>query len=344
MSPLSVCQGLQSCLDPRVIEPRVLRLKLAPPGSNISLPSESESHHPQETPVTNHELEEKDTTSPNMGGWSFLQALSHTSSSHCNKTTEDKVYVHPTVKRSSSMLSDKSLEMCTESLGSETGGNASEISDDTSLLSFESSNSFMRHDDNTPGANTSAVAKRANRACSFPPPLTSLTDFGGVHVRPHREDGRLILEAVASPSPDPYFHAERSDGRLRLRLFESSFASECDEVDDGEGVDEEWSHEGEGEEEEEEEEEYDDDDEMQNQEACGEEETRVEEELEECVENVEGEMGVTKFGRPSRCKESGNRDIFGDGYFELPSLSLCLWVELVLLLLSLSLSLVSFYF
>nr|AFK46160.1 unknown [Lotus japonicus] len=96
-------------------------------------------------------------------GWSFLQALTKPTSSNCNKEEDDKVYVHPTVKRSSSLLSEKSLEMCTESLGSETG-----------------------------------------------------------------------------------------------------------------------------------------------------------------VENVEDEMGVKKFNRPSRCKESGNRDIFGDGYFELPSLSLCL--------------------
>lgn len=298
MSSSSVCQGLQSCLEPRVIEPRVLRLKLAPPGSNFST-STANASSPQDQ-VTNHELcgDKKDTIS-NVGGsgWSFLQSLTHTC--HCNKTEDPQVYVHPTVKRSSSMLSEKSLEMCTESLGSETGSNAGESSDDMSLLSLESS---TRHDT----TNTNCVSKRVNRAASFPPPLTSITDFG---VRPHREDGRLILEAVASPSPRPCFHADRSDGRLRLRLLETY----DDDDDEGDVADEEWSHDDDVADEEEEEEE----DEAQNEEGCG-----VEEELEECVENVEDEMGVTKFGRPSRCKESGNR--VRDIFVELPSLSLCL--------------------
>ncbi|KAJ1433069.1 The fantastic four family [Sesbania bispinosa] len=297
MSSSSVCQGLQSCLEPRVIEPRVLRLKLAPPGSNNSRSKASSSSSEQEN--SNHECDKKDTKANMEGhGWSFLQSLSNTS-----QNEDEKVYVHPTIKRSSSVLSAKSLEMCTESLGSETGSNGSESNDEVSI--FESS---TRHNNNN---TTNWVSKRVNKACNFPPPLTSMTDFGGVHVRSHREGGRLILEAIASPSPRPYFHAERGDGRLKLSLFEGHFASD----DDEEGIGEEWSNEEEGEISE------------MKQESCGEEkeeESGVEEELEECVDNVEDEMGVTKFARPSRCKESGNRDIFGDGYFELPSLSLCL--------------------
>ncbi|XP_061341355.1 protein FANTASTIC FOUR 1-like [Gastrolobium bilobum] len=307
MSSSSVCQGLQSCLEPRVIESHVLRLKLAPPRSNFSSHSDSDSQN-QEKPITNNNECNKKDTVPNVGGgsgWSFLQALANTT--HCNKT-EEQVYVHPTVKRSSSMLSEKSLEMCTESLGSETGSNAGENSDEFSLFSFDSSNTcFTRHN-----TDKNCVSKRVNRACSFPPPLTSM---GGVHVRPHREGGRLILEAVASPSPRHYFHAERSKGRLRLCLFESFLVSDGDDevVDGKEGIEEE-------EEEEEEEAET-----QKNHEVCGEEDTEGEEELEEFVDNVEDEMEVTKFARPrSRCKESGNRDIFGDGYFELPSLPLCL--------------------
>lgn len=294
MSSSSVCQGLQSCLEPRVIEPRVLRLKLAPPGSNFSTSCGKASSQDQ---VANHECGDKKDTISNLGGsgWSFLQSLTHTS--HCYKTEDPQVYVHPTVKRSSSMLSEKSLEMCTESLGSETGSNAGESSDDISLLSLETSTCFTRHDTIT---NTNCVSKRVNRAASFPPPLTSITDFG---VRHHREDGRLILEAVASPSPRPCFHADRRDGRLRLHLLETFSASEWDD-------DEEWNHDDEEEE-----------DEAENEEGCGIEEEE-EEELEECVENVEDEMGVTKFGRPSRCKESGNR--VRDIFVELPSLSICL--------------------
>ncbi|KAK2359275.1 protein FAF, chloroplastic [Trifolium repens] len=121
----SLCQGLQSCLEPRVMEPRVLRLKLAPPGSSNISPSSSEQEKP--IIIKNNECDKNDTKS----GWGFLQNLTKTENGN------DKVYVHPTVKRSASMLSEKSLEMCTESLGSETGSNAGESSDDVSLFSFE---------------------------------------------------------------------------------------------------------------------------------------------------------------------------------------------------------------
>jgi len=310
----SLCQGLQSCLEPRVIEPRVLRLKLAPPGSNIS-PSLD-----QEKPIIiNNECEKNDTKS----SWSFLQALTET-----NKTenANDKVYVHPTVKRSSSMLSEKSLEMCTESLGSETGSNAGESSDiDVSLFSSDTRNDVNNNNMNN------YVSRRVNKACNFPPPLTSVTDFGGVHVRPHREGGRLILEAIASPSTTPYFHAERVDGRLRLSLFETVFDYDGDD-EDYEGEEEEYEEEVENEKEHKvvsEEECVDDYEGEEEEEEEGESEKEHEvygDEVseEECVEKVEDEMDVTKFGRPRRCKESGNRDFFGDGYFELPSLSLCL--------------------
>ncbi|CAL0300581.1 unnamed protein product [Lupinus luteus] len=221
--------------------------------------------------------------------WSFIQSLSNI----CNKTEEaesENVYVHPTVKFSSSMLSVKSLEICTETLGCETGSNASDSSDDMSLFSSEFSSCFITDTHTTVVEvnmrSSSSMSKRLNRSNNFPPPLTSLTELGGVKVRPHREDGRLILEAITSSSPQPYFQAERSNGRLRLRFLES--------VED----------------------EVDYDTEEEEEEACDEEE-----ELEEYVGD---EMEMTKFGRPSRCKENGNRDIFGDGYFELPSLSLYL--------------------
>lgn len=264
MSSSSVCQGLQSCLEPRLIEPRVLRLKLAPPGSNFS-----------GSTTNNHDQCDKKDTQKASVGWSFLQALTDNNKTERN---DNQVYVHPTVKRSSSMLSEKSLEMCTESLGSETGSNtnnnASESSDIDATL-------FRDGNNDNGNSYTNCGSKRVrNKGCSFPPPLSSM---GGVHVRPHREGGRLILEAVvaASPSPLPYFHAERGDGRLRLHLLEGPFDSDDDE--DVAGATEEGGGE-EGEER-----------------CCG-----AEEELEESVDNVEDEVGVTKFARPSRCKESGN--------------------------------------
>lgn len=297
----SLCQGLQSCLEPRLIEPRVLRLKLAPPGSNISPSLDQEKH----------ECEKNDTKS----SWSFLQALTET-----NKTenANGKVYVHPTVKRSSSMLSEKSLEMCTESLGSETGSNAGESSDiDVSLFSSDT-----RNDVNNNNNMNNCVSRRVNKAsCNFPPPLTSITDFGGVHVRPHREGGRLILEAIASPSTTPYFHAERVDGRLRLSLFETVFDYDGDD-EDYEVEEEEYEEVVEGESEKECVDDYEGDEEKEEEGESEKEHEVYGDEVGE--EKVEDEMGVTKFGRPRRCKESGNRDFFGDGYFELQSLSLCL--------------------
>ncbi|XP_020238772.2 protein FANTASTIC FOUR 2 [Cajanus cajan] len=316
MSPSSVCQGLQSCLEPCVMESRVLRLKLAlQHGSNFSDPSTV-------SPLTNHECDKNDTNSSNLGsGWGFLQTLQHTS--HCQKKTEDKVYIHPTVKRSSSFLNEKSLEMCTESLGSETGSNASESSDGMSLFSFDTNTCSTKYTTTTDITNATAItvttsvtscnSKRVNRACNLPPPLTTITDLGGVQVRPRREGGRLILEAVASPSPRPYFHAERGDGRLRLCLVESFSASDCD--DNEEGVDEEEEEEGC---------ENDKKEEAVVEKGCGDLDSGAEE---ECVENVEDEMEVKMFARPSRCKESGKIDIFVMPWLNCLSLPLFLSVS-----------------
>ncbi|KAK7277641.1 hypothetical protein RJT34_22656 [Clitoria ternatea] len=287
MSYSSVCQGLQSCVEPCLLETRVLKLKLAPPASNSN---HSQSPSSNTTPSSDSHSNKNSELSGGCN-WSFLQSLSNIS--HSNKAESDSVYVHPAVKCSTSMLSARSLELCTESLGSETGSIASDSTHDMSLFSFESSptlittttNNTNNHNNNKSNNNV-AVSKRLKRdSTSFPPPLSSM---GQVQVRSHREDGRLILEAVTCSSPQPYFQVERGNGRLRLRLFKSvpSYGSD----DEGEA---EWL----------------------NQE---------EEEEEECVGHAEDEMDMAKFVRPSRCKESGNRVIFGDSYFEQPSLSLCL--------------------
>ena len=76
------------------------------------------------------------------GGWSFLQSLATNNiNSETNKqddSEKDKdVYTPPNFKRSSSMLSAKSLEMCTENLGSETSSDGSESSDEKALFCLE---------------------------------------------------------------------------------------------------------------------------------------------------------------------------------------------------------------
>ena len=72
--------------------------------------------------------------------WSFIQSPTNISHNQNELMTEkEKVYVHPLSRRSSSpTLRKKSLEMCTESLGCETGSDISEISDEFSLISSKS--------------------------------------------------------------------------------------------------------------------------------------------------------------------------------------------------------------
>ncbi|KAK4281161.1 hypothetical protein QN277_012686 [Acacia crassicarpa] len=276
MSSSSLCQGFQSWMEPSQMETQIIRLKLAPP----ALLSLSES---QEKPRNNDEISTKVDKNADIGGWSFLLSL---------KKTEDpqNVYVHPSEKHSSSMLTGKSMEMCTESLGCETGSdNVSENMDEFSLLSSENSTTgYSRH--NSEPTRSYSVTRRIKRSNSFPPPLTSITDLGGVQVRPHREDGRLILEAVATPSVQPCFQAQRSNGRLTLTMFQT-FLSDDDDEEEEQVADEE-----EAEEQATEEDEF----------VVGDQDTDDAEELEEINEIVEDEIGKRKLARPERCNESGN--------------------------------------
>lgn len=144
----------------------------------------------------------------NIGdGWSLIQ---HDLSNP--KKEEKQVYVHPLVKRRSNSLSIKSLEMCTESLGSETGSDISETIEESGNNNY-SSKCGKKHT-----TNKTVVAH-------FPPPLTSIN---GLRVRPHREGDRLILKATTITAPKPCFKAERLDGRLRLSFWNNSNVDESD--------------------------------------------------------------------------------------------------------------------
>jgi hypothetical protein len=169
-------------------------------------------------------------------GWNFLQALNNNcNTTKAQDTENDKVYVHPLVNRSSSRLSEESLKMCTESLGSETGSAVTESNNDE--FAFLSAVSY----ENGPNKQASKlhrfpVSKKMNHCRSFPPPLTSISGSNGVQVKPHREGGRLVLKAVTVPSCHALFHAERGDGRLRLRLVQDGGIGE---EEDEEAVEEE---------------------------------------------------------------------------------------------------------
>lgn len=142
-------------------------------------------------------------------------------------------YVHPLARRNSSLLSEKSLKVCTESLGSETGSEG--FSSYTPLEIHEDSNSDSKSGDDQPLIynEESQVGvgmvryhsfirsrKSLSQAKRFPPPIPSLSHGGSgrsLHLRRHCHDERLVLEAVSILSMN-VFHARRQNGRLLLTL------------------------------------------------------------------------------------------------------------------------------
>ncbi|ERN00967.1 hypothetical protein AMTRI_Chr04g187600 [Amborella trichopoda] len=136
--------------------------------------------------------------------------------------------------------SSLSLNLCTEGLGSETGSDTMSEKDYGSCLSSDSDEptspklsapSRLRRAVTYPGRS----ARRVQGARSFPPPLTSISRRDGpcVHMRPHRVDGRLVLEAVPVPSHN-YLHAQRGNGRLRLTFAATHPSRESEEESENE--------------------------------------------------------------------------------------------------------------
>ncbi|PWZ21848.1 Protein FAF-like, chloroplastic [Zea mays] len=167
--------------------------------------------------------------------WNAIQADVDRASKKASKP-----YVH----RSRSLMSQKSLEVCTESLGNETGSGDFTSSLDMAFL-FDSplpagaaaeEESFWQHDGSrrceeeqwesedlaAVNYHCSAGTRPLHRR-SFPPPLPSMSRRDGpcLQMRPRRQDGRLVVEAVAV-RPRGYLHAKRQGGRLRLSFVECS--------------------------------------------------------------------------------------------------------------------------
>ncbi|ESQ37959.1 hypothetical protein EUTSA_v10029267mg [Eutrema salsugineum] len=223
-------------------------------------------------------------------GWSFLQTLTETRSIVRNREDDDTKktpYVHPTDQKRS--VAKLSLEMCTESLGTENG---SESGDEMiSLLALKATNIPMVPLTMKPQKETNFFTVCEKRF--FPPPLNSVNEFNGSRmVKSYTEDGRLVVQAIRVCSPPRCFVSERCEGRLRLCLSENSSVSH-----DGDKLLEENESESEARDE--------DGDEENEQEDDAEEE----EEGEGIVgnnENFEGEIGYKKFKRPrKRCNENG---------------------------------------
>ncbi|KAL7112883.1 hypothetical protein ACP275_04G028900 [Erythranthe tilingii] len=198
-------QGLQSCLDPFLLQPRVILHQLSP---QTPPPPLSTLPFPKKQPETP------------------LEKIPET----------DKNYAHPLIKNSSassSCLSLKSLEMCTESLGSETGSGIDLNIDELRYLVHDDDDDVMEKQSNTAARIEKAKAKKG---CgnNFPPPLSSIAGGDGVQVKTHREGGRLVIKAFSFSSSATCFRAEREDGRLRLSLLKDSnfFEAENEELED----------------------------------------------------------------------------------------------------------------
>ncbi|CAN0923412.1 Protein FAF-like, chloroplastic [Linum grandiflorum] len=155
-------------------------------------------------------------------------------------------YIHPLVRQSKSCcLSEKSLEICTESLGSETGSegfssNPSSVAGDNEDEGEEQSQTkeeetvvsdpptmqkfdmedlrIAKLNSNNFVSSGSCASKKSVLPRSFPPPIPSLARGAAtetLHMRPHRDNGRLVLEAVSCASRNN-FRAQREHGRLVL--------------------------------------------------------------------------------------------------------------------------------
>ncbi|KAK4774827.1 hypothetical protein SAY86_009762 [Trapa natans] len=168
-------------------------------------------------------------------------------------------YVHPLVKRSASSMSDKSLQICTESLGSETGSDgfssypSSEADDAEDDRAEESPKQQalgdQEHEYALPPVKYRHYSgpKKEAKPRAIPPPLPSLSQQNGASLlmRSSRNNGRLVLEAV-SVSSQTNFQAQRHDGRLILTFVknhnqepEKEGAVDEDEEEPVTGLDEE---------------------------------------------------------------------------------------------------------
>ncbi|EHA8590616.1 protein FANTASTIC FOUR 3-like [Cocos nucifera] len=176
------------------------------------------------------------------GGWSSIYSLSSTSKSPVKAvdmtSSITKTSPPPATKRA--ILGKKSLAMCTETLGCETGAvyPVGEFNADTENGHTGRSKEEM----------VAMTRKRGSKRAVFPPPLTTLSGESSRRILSKRENGRLRLLLV-EPS---VIEAERTDGRLRLHLYSGKrFHSNDKEVEQLENK--EVKEEGEKEKEEEEE-------------------------------------------------------------------------------------------
>ncbi|BAT90342.1 hypothetical protein LR48_Vigan08g131100 [Vigna angularis] len=161
-----------------------------------------------------------------------------------SKSLPASPYVHPLVKRSKSCLSEKSLQICTESLGSETGSDglvSSYSSSETGNTEEEEKvveptiQEEEEEEDLNNYASVVATKKASSPTRAFPPPLPSLSHQQAgpsLHMRSRRDNGRLVLEAVSVPSHNN-FSIQRQGGRLVLSFSNHREEEEEEEENNG---------------------------------------------------------------------------------------------------------------
>ncbi|KAJ4882479.1 Protein FANTASTIC FOUR 3 [Raphanus sativus] len=213
-------QGFQSS---QLDEPRALRLRLSSPNPPFSQPFGLalrshllDSFNTEDTRTLNNDKPVA-SSGHESSGWSFLQSLSSASSSSLSKMTsyeKEKTYVQrPSSRRT---LSDESLALCTENLGSETGSDVTDVEDLFSLSLTDVQTKKL-------GETRTLKSRKENVSPSdLPPPLTSMRGSQCIQMRPHREDGRLVMTATKAPPRNMCFQADRSNGRLRLSILRDS--------------------------------------------------------------------------------------------------------------------------
>ncbi|KAI5423507.1 protein FANTASTIC FOUR 3 [Lathyrus oleraceus] len=210
-----VCHGLPSSLDSHLVESRIHNLRLSSP--------KPLTNQPIDLPSKTCFLESN--TKSNEDSWSSIQSLSKSNAS------QESTYVHPNVKLPWQKLSSKSLELCTENLGNETGADILESSID--FFSLTSSPCDKLDTKEQKKNSCKNLGGEKVRTKDFPPPLKSMRGLESLRVKPHRENGRLVIELTKVPSSVSCFQAERSNGRLRL-----SFWNGVDEEDEDDGEEE----------------------------------------------------------------------------------------------------------
>ncbi|OWM69837.1 hypothetical protein CDL15_Pgr025686 [Punica granatum] len=206
-------------------QPLTLRLRLAPPAPLCQPFDQS----PMKPTSESAELSQR-IKPPETDVWDFLDVPReplYTDSPIPSRLSSCPSSPSSSSCSFSSVLSAKSLELCTEKLGNETG--CTEITEANLFSPVPSPEGAA---DRWGNSIKRVTANKRAGPRSFPPPLTTIRGRESVQLLPHREDGRLVIEAIKDPVAYSRLQAERSHGRLRLCfLKEPALAYDPEPID-----------------------------------------------------------------------------------------------------------------